>query len=100
MLGTQAVFLCKVSCQSPIPVGEGLWSAESELRHCNCDCIYAVWEGSCCTRGQKKKLEKKGGALSKEVTGPDDSDVLIMRKQTALGLYLPRLCLLQTECLH
>lgn len=30
-----------VLSESPIPVGEVLWGAESEVRHCNCDCIYA-----------------------------------------------------------
>lgn len=101
-LGTHKLFSC-ADClvRESHPCGWGtlgcrIWSKTLQLwLH-----ICKVWEGSCCTRGQKKKLEKKGGAFSKEVTGPDNPNVLIMSQQTALGLYLPRLCLLQTECLH
>lgn len=47
-----------------------------------------------------KEIGGKSGRFGKEVRGPDYPNILIMRQQTILVLYLPRLCLLQTECLH
>lgn len=103
MLGTHTLLSlsCSVLSKGAIPAGEGLWGTESGAKCCSCDCVYVqnpggfllhAWEG--------KEIGGKSGRFGKEVRGPDYPNILIMSQQTILGLYLPRLCLLQTECLH